>query len=240
MKLEHPMGLAHVTLFGRAGYALTQLPKIRTVARHRGAETVFVIDPPQRPASPGFHRVVTWESDYQEPFTQAEGGILFRPGQSLLIHSRDCPTLILINRVNGLVGAVHAGREALIKRGSSCCENLGVVERLISALGIDDGRQAQAYITGGIGAEHFEHDEPAFVEPFVRFYGQHVVTDPQRHTLDLKAVIVAKLHAYGIKRVAGDDLCTFAHPQLGSARAEAAGIPNKHQPNWILVVKGWK
>ncbi len=240
MKLEHPMGLAHVTLFGRAGYALTQLPKIRTIARHRGAETIFVIDPPRGPASPGFHRVVSWENDYQEPFTQAEGGVLFRPGQALLIHSRDCPVVVLINWANGLVGAVHAGREALIKRGSSCCENLGVVERLISVLGIDDGRQVQAYITGGIGAKHFEHGDPAFVEPFVRLYGPSMVTDQDRHTLDLQAVITAKLHAYGIRRVKSDGLCTFTHPNLGSARAEAAGILNKHQPNWILVVKGWK
>lgn len=234
------MGLAHVTLFGRAGSALTQSKKINDVGAQRGADIVYIIDPPMGPQSPGFQKVIDCEDDYETPFTPAEGGVLKRPRQALLIHSRDCPIVVIANRKNGHVGAVHAGRESLIRRGSACCENLGVIERLISALGIDDGRKAQAYITGGIGAAWFEHQDHAFVEPFARIYGQYVVTDKQRHTLDLKAVITAKLHAYGIMRVADDGLCTFSHPCLGSARAQIAGLTNKHQANWVLVVKGWK
>ncbi len=207
------------------------------MASHRGAETVFVIDPPMKPGSPGFHKVIDNEDDYGFPFTQSEGGILTRAGQALLMPTRDCSVLTIVNLMSNDGGAVHCSRESLINRNSGCCEHLGVVERLIAALDIRDGAKAAAYITGGIGASKFEHQDISFVEPFMRLYGEHVVTDKSRGTLDLVAVITAKLHAYGIKNVHHDGLCTYDHPSLGSVRAQRAGIPNKDQANWTLVVK---
>ena len=217
-----------VITFGREGNPLTQTAKVEALAKREGAKSIYIIDPPASVGGPGWHHIAT---EYTEPYTQAEGGVLTKVGQSILISSRDCSILVIENLVNGYVGATHAGRESLINRRSPCCRHLGVVEKLIGELGILDGSQARAYITAGIGARHFGHDDWALVKPFVKEYGPNVVVDHSRATLDLVAVIRAKLARYGITDVVHDGYCTVETSWLGSRRAGKTGA------NWVFVKK---
>lgn len=228
MKRTHHTDLSLTVTFGREGNPAKQPKKVRALAERHRVSTLYVIDPPREPYGPGWHKVAT---AYELPCTAAEGGVLTRTGEALLVSSRDCPIVIVENRVNGRIGAVHAGRESLITRTSPCCKHLGVIESLLVALQVYDGARTRAYITASIGAGHFTHDEWSWVEPFVKEYGPGVVVDHQRGALDLAAVITAKLERYGIYEVARDGLCTVDTAWLGSRRAAKDGA------NWVFVMK---
>lgn len=228
--MEHYLRRGTLVFYARAGDPYSQVGRIYELAVSKGANQVFILDPPSPPYFTGRHRIIKNEKDYRLPITKADGGVISKKGQALLMPTRDCHTLVLENMENGCIGAAHCGRESLINRQSPCCVGLGVVERLIEALDIKDGARVVAHIIGGIGAAHFGHTDWEYVRPFVELYGPGVVTDEERMTLDLVAVITAKLHLYGITKIVHDGLCTYEHPGLGSARANRTGS------NWVIPI----
>lgn len=228
MKHTRRTDLSLTVTYGREGPPTAQIKKVGQLAGRHQARSVFVIDPPEEPGSPGWRAIAT---AYEEPFTPAEGGILTGVRESLLISSRDCPIVVVENLASGHVGAVHAGRESLISRHSPCCASSGIVEQLLGKLRIADGARTRAYITAGISGRRFVHDEWRWVRPFVKEYGPNVIVDYEEYALDIIAVITAKLARYGIKDVRHDGLCTVDTPWLGSRRAGKAGA------NWVFVMK---
>src|SRR5690606_13060239 len=114
---------------------VSQVGKVYELARHHGAEGAFIIDPPQGPGSPGYQKVIDQPDKYCLPITKAEGGVC-PPRQAMLIPTKDCSVVTIINHKNGMVGAVHAGREQPVNRSNPCQLSHGTIERLITALAI--------------------------------------------------------------------------------------------------------
>lgn len=229
--LEKEMDLALVVLCGRQGNVLDQLGRITNMGKKLGATEVHILRPPSNSTQTGWHKVVDPTSFANKGLaTFAEGGVLPGAGHCVMIPTRDCPVVYVENLANGKVGAVHAGRESLIKRSSSC-GNENVIQSLMHRLEVVDGEKVNAYITGGISAQHFPHDDPELTRPFVERYGSEALVDQVNLKLDLNHVIRAILFGWGVpeRNVVYDGLCSFKHPGLGSRRAD------RPEQNWVFI-----
>ena len=228
----------HVQLMGQCGDLLAQADLAICQARKAGANRVSLIKPPNTNRDPGWHKIVP--NDERREIVEAEGAILSELGHALIIPSRDCPVLVLENLKNGWLGATHAGRDSLMTRSNPCYSS-GVVEKLLPMMDkvTPMGKDLRAIVVGGICSQHFEHDDPVYVKPFLEKFGTAVVPNSKRNTLDLFLVIKAILMRYGVKprNIHHDSHCTYTTPWLGSKRAEGHGKPNKGMANWTLVVK---
>ena len=225
------MKLASVVLCGRQGNVSSQIPLIMKMGRRLGARKVHILRPPAEPKQPGWHRVVEdLEFASQGVMTFAEGGVLPGAGHCMMIPTRDCYVVYLENMQNGRVGATHAGRESLIKP-AGCCDAETVVHSLLHKLEVRDGKQVHAYITGGISAKNFPHADREKVQPFIDRYGDRVITDQERLTLDLLYVIQIILNNWGVpnEQIMTDGLCTFDEPSLGSRRGD------RPEQNWVFI-----
>lgn len=170
---------------------------------------------------------------------KADGVELPRSGGAVVMSTRDCPSVVLVNRRNRKVVVLHAGRDQLLRPdgGNFIADGLMAIDDK------DGGRDAVvAYVFGGIGAQHFAHDQcPEKVRPFFERFGASVFhkRSTERWQLDLTEVLYRLLTASGIPltNIHVDGRCTFTDPALGSRRAESAGIQNKKEANWTIVMR---
>lgn len=228
---EKQMNLARISLYGRMGDVSTQLDRITSIGIQFGAKNVHILRPPASRKQYGWHQVVSGDEFANKgQMTFAEGGVLPGNGHCLMVPTRDCSVLYLENMSNCLSGATHVGRESVINREGFCGPE-NVIDSLLQKLQVQDGKKVRAYITGGISAKNFPHDDPEFVRPFIERYGERAVPDVDRLTLDMNYVITESLLRWGVPRenIHLDGLCSFDEPNLGSRRA------NKPEQNWVFV-----
>lgn len=223
-------GLAHVGLYGCFGRPWDDVRKTEQFARNltwdksRPNHTVFV-RPPVTGDDPGW-----WSVRHQQEgieYLECEGVLLTKPHSVAVIPSRDCAVLVLANKLNGRVGATHAGRRSLLSNIACDACTVGVVSNLLSAVAPvgSDRSQVYAYITAYITPEHFSHNDHSFVEPFIARFGEQVVPDREHHTLDLAKVIELQLTSRKVlpENICRYGKCSYEHPNMGSRRAGKDG-----------------
>ena len=234
--LKEDLWHGKVILYGRRGQLKTSFHKAHKLAGKHGARSVCLVVPPD--AEDRQSRFSVLKNYLPNAVVNTQGLILAESGQATVIESRDCPTVVIEHLQSGYIAVIHAGRDQLLDRDNPCHRS-GVIERLLPDLGALDKDQLNIYITGGISAEHFEHQDQDYVQAFVNCYGQEVLTDESNLRLDLCQVIRAIFRKYGVppQNIKHDGLCTFKTPWLGSRRAQGKGVPNKDRSNWTLVVK---
>lgn len=227
---KQKLQLCEVALYGRCGDLKSNFTRASLFAKNRNADTVCLIIAPS--ADDSELRFTIVQNYIPNSVVNAQGVILSQSGQATVVESRDCPTVVIEHLKTGNVGVLHCGREQLANRHNPCMPT-GVIERLIPELGPLDGEMLNVYITGGISAQHFEHKDPAYIKPFLRFNRPELIRDQSKLTLDLVAAISVILSNFGVPKsnIKHDGLCTYETPWLGSRRAKKEGA------NWTLVVK---
>ena len=227
---KHDMEHSTVTLYGKCASISNNLDCVLRFAENKEIGSISLIVPPINSHKSRSFEIL--ERFLPNRVCRVQGAVLKKPRQAVIIQSRDCPTVTIENKETGEVGVVHAGREQLINRFNPCLPN-GVIEFLMPILGNPNGDQLNAYITGGICAKHFGHQDESYIQPFEKLYGSSVITSRSKLKLDLVAVITAILQKYGVplENIKHDGLCTYSTDWLGSKRAGKNGV------NWTIVVK---
>ena len=139
--------------------------------------------------------------DDWRPGIQADAAWTDRPGQVAAVLAADCLPLLLADRRERLVAAVHAGWRGLAN---------GVIEQALAALPLAPAR-LQAWIGPGISPAHYEvSDEVRAV--FAADSDAFVENARGRWQADLKAIARARLERAGVGQVIDPGLCTAADP----------------------------
>lgn len=233
VKLNHKakrIGPVKIRLYGRMGPLGERQREANHLGRNLGAKTLCSILPANNDHPNAWHKIVEHQPG---EILRGEGMVLRYPGQGVFLTSRDCPIVVAVDEATGFVGVAHAGRSSLMNINSECtCCDTGVLENMFAAMNLPSGQHLTVYVTGGISAKNFPND-PQLVKPFTKKFGQAVVPDLSRGTLDLFRVIKKICMTYGIKpeRILSDGLCTFETEWTGSKRAD------RPDSNWTLVVK---
>lgn len=221
-------------LYGQCGNLNNSWSRARLFAKNQGADSVSLIISPKNPEpdSDSGIKFKTLEDYMPNSLIEAQGGVLKKKGQALIIESCDETVIVMENRETGLVVAVRGGVEQLMNIKNPCMP-LGVIERSLPSIGLSFGIMFNAYITGGICAEHYPNDKPNYAQAFVECYGDQVLCAGSKNKLDPRAVITAILQKRGFleKNIFQDNLCTAETPWLSSQVTGKPGV------NWTLVVK---
>lgn len=229
--IRRRVGVARVRMYGRMG----PLEQQQREAIHRGlslgATRLCSVLPAGQGHENAWHKVVEF---CPGDVVYGEAIVLREENTGAIFTSRDCPIVTAVDERSSLVGVAYAGRRSLMKTGAECpsCDT-GVLENLFAAMGNPYGEHLLVYVTGGISAKNFPHDDPAIVRPFIEKFGADVVADHRRGTLDLFRVIRKICIRYGVKkdRIFQDGICTFEAEWTGSRRAGRSGS------NWTYVIK---
>ncbi len=138
---------------------------------------------------------------------EADGLVTDCPDIALCIRTADCAPVLLEDRVNGIVGAAHAGWRGAIK---------GIVENVVNLMlekGADLNNIAAA-VGPCIGQKSYEVDE-GFYQQFVeqdKAYDRYFMTGAREkfYLFDLETFCVDKLKVCGIKNIAFSAKDTYA------------------------------
>jgi len=246
---EDPAGIVHVKLLGQQGpldhrAVEKRLRDMKLCTRQTpttmSPQSIF---PPVGEDNRGRYTIATSACTD----IRADGATLPNaPGSALVMATRDCPSVIVVNTATRAVALGHAGRDSLLMNSDCLTCNAGIISNLVASVCPrgSDRSIVTAHITGGISAKHFCHQHcTEKVRPFHNRWGDRAV--PIQHNdrvvwqLDLRWVIVQLLNEQGVpaEHISHDDLCTWETPWLGSKRATEAGIPNKERANWVIVLR---
>ena len=154
------------------------------------------------------HGTVVADAGQAACWPQADACITSRPGAVCVVMTADCLPVLLCNEQGSVVGAAHAGWRGL-------CE--GVIEQTVHAMNVP-AQTLMAWLGPAIGPQAFEVGEEvraAFVahqpEAATAF-----VTSPlplagkgNKYLADIYQLARLRLHALGITRIYGGDLCTY-------------------------------
>lgn len=169
-------------------------------------------------------------------FIRADATVLDSLEISVVTMTRDCPTLVLWNDSEGPVAVAHCGRDQLHNAGGE-----GVGESVIQnvllemrKLGIET-TSLRGVITTGIAAEHFPNNYyPEICAALRKAWGEAVVPDNERQTIDLKELVLRQLEEYGgVQRecIVHDGIDTYSDARTASVRANRPG------QNMIVVTR---
>jgi YfiH family protein len=123
--------------------------------------------------------------------------------------------VLLADPAAGVVGVAHAGRRGLAA---------GVVDAVVATMreqGADPGR-IEALVGPAICADHYEVPAELRDEVEAAAPGSAAATRDGRPALDLRAGVVARLRAAGVRRCAVFAECTYEDPLLYSYRRSGA------------------
>lgn len=170
----------------------------------------------------------------------AEGATLPSSNSVGVTWMRDCHFLVVFNFATGQLGFAHIGRDSLLAQtGCEGC-TAGVVSNLLQAVcpAGSDRRTVIALYGGGICREHFTHDDPTALQAIARHYPT-AVGGLGPYYLDIPEVIKQQLSGRGVKpsHLRYWNTCSFENSNLGSKRAEAAGMNNKVHQNVLVVTR---
>jgi copper oxidase (laccase) domain-containing protein len=165
--------------------------------------------------------------------TPADGIVVFDHRITVAMTSRDCPYLILYVKDPEVALIMHCGRDQLHNTGGRNPKESVISDTLALIGNRFDPCEVYGCITRGIAPEHFTNDRyPGIIATLTRYWGDDVVPDRERCTLDLKEIILRQLETYRIPRanITIDTVDTFSNPASASVRA---GRSDAH--NLILV-----
>ncbi len=161
--------------------------------------------------------------------TGADAILLARPGLSTAFATSDCGAAIFAARDTSDTVLVHPGRNQLMDIAAPH-ERRTIVSAVIDTL-VERGAKPEAIkavLLGQISAEYFSHrghEAEAAIKAQVALWGEAIMPDPERVTLDLAALLQAQLTFYG---VVGKQLLQLRHDpyrshDLASKRAGKLG-----------------
>lgn len=144
---------------------------------------------------------------------EADALVTRTPGLALMVLVADCTPVLLWDRRARVVAAAHVGRRGLAS---------GVLPATLAAMAELSARIDRTYAVIGprICAEHYEvpaqmRDEVAAAAP-----GSAAATSAGRPALDIRAGILAQLHAAGVPQWMVMPQCTAETPHLYSYRRD--------------------
>ena len=140
------------------------------------------------------------------PGEQADASFTRQRGVVCAVLTADCLPVLLCDEHATVVGIAHAGWRGLAA---------GVIEATVASMG-EPGERLTAWLGPAIGAQAFEvggevrdifiAGDAAAAEAFVAIAGG-------KWLCDIYGLARRRLHALGIRRVAGADFCTVNDPQ---------------------------
>ena len=137
---------------------------------------------------------------------QADACITTHPGAVCVVMTADCLPVLLCNEQGSVVGAAHAGWRGL-------CD--GVIEQTVRAMSVPP-RSLMAWLGPAIGPQAFEVGEEvrtAFVAQQPEAAAAFTPGDSGKWFADIYQLARQRLHALGITRIYGGDLCTYTDPE---------------------------
>ena len=159
--------------------------------------------------------------------TRADGVILQSRRLGVVCTSRDCPQLILWSEVTNRVAVLHCGRDQLhnVRGGAGVGESV-VMNALPLIAQQSHAHTIHGVITLGIQAPSFPNEQyPEVTSALALRWGDLVVPDAHRKTIDLTELILRQLESYGVRRgnILHDKFDTFSDTRLASLRAKRGG-----------------
>lgn len=162
-------------------------------------------------------------------------GLILRRGEACAIITRDCYTGIVCKNdtdKHSPVLVMHISRDSV--QGTDLGQPAAsvVINGMNMCLPEWGGtKELQAIITTGIAAEHFPNERyPNEVENLRDLWGDGVIPDAVRSTIDLPAVVAAQLlqvfNMHPKKQIVRDKLDTFSNTELASKRRGDEGNHN--------------
>ncbi len=147
---------------------------------------------------------------------------------TVVMQTRDCPVIVLLNDKSGDYAVVHGMRDLLApdERGQN------MVSTALDAVAphVNERPSVYLYATAGVSAAAFPN-YPEKAAPFLKHYGEPVFGDVAKGELDLFLVARETVQRLGVPadHCLRDTLCTVTTPWLGSLRG------NKPRPNSVFV-----
>lgn len=137
---------------------------------------------------------------------EADASVTTHPGAVCAVMTADCLPILLCDAKGTVVGAAHAGWRGL-------CD--GVIEATVQAMNVPP-RTLMAWLGPAIGPGKFEVGDEvrtAFVSKHAQASAAFVPSADGKWLADLYQLARLRLHALGISRVYGGDLCTCSDPE---------------------------
>jgi polyphenol oxidase len=137
---------------------------------------------------------------------QGDACVSSHPGAVCVVMTADCLPLLLCNDGGSVVGAVHAGWRGL-------CD--GVIEQAVRSMNVPPAA-LMAWLGPAIGPQAFEVGDEvraAFIarqpEAAAAFAPLPPAGEGSKFLADIYRLARLRLHALGVTRIYGGDLCTF-------------------------------
>lgn len=161
-----------------------------------------------------------------------DGVILTEAGQSVVFATRDCPVVVIYSTRGGPVAVLHAGRTAT--QGYDINKPRGSVIESAFALCYDSiwdhVSSLRATISVSIAPKHFPNDRyPKIIDGLKNRWGDSVIADHERSTIDLVALIKAQLKNFASMcddQITWDETDTVSDSRLSSNRCQDFHIVN--------------
>ncbi len=181
------------------------------------------------------HGTVVLDADAETGTARVgDGWLVLRPGRLAAVLGADCPGVLLVLPEERQLALAHCGW-----RGTAAGFAPRTLDALLDASSSRPDRVI-AWIGPGIGANHYEVDEPvleaiACAVPPEGFAAAIEPTRPGHARLDLTVVLTAQLHAAGLRpeNVRRAAVCTYDDAAWHSHRRDGASA-GRH-----VLLGGW-
>jgi len=151
------------------------------------------------------HGTVVADADNAGCLIQADASIARHRGSVCVVMTADCLPVLLCDEDGTVVGAAHAGWKGLAA---------GVLESTVQAMGVDP-RKLMAWFGPAISQRAFEVGEDVrdiFIAQHAQATEAFMPGADGKWMADIYLLAHQRLHALGINRVYGGDLCTYSDP----------------------------
>ena len=147
------------------------------------------------------HGTVVASADAADCRVQADACIARHRGAVCVVMTADCLPLLLCDEAGTVVGAVHAGWKGLAA---------GVIEATVKAMDVAP-KKLMVWLGPAIGQQAFEvggEVRAAFMAHDVRA-AEAFIPHGEKFHADIYLLAHQRLHALGVPRIFGGNLCTF-------------------------------
>jgi len=227
------IGCAHVTVFGnrpaiRSGY--DSFLSVLETAVSLGADStkICILNPPGTTCGRGFKKILRpkFGTKQRQQRLHAEGTWITKPGQAIVLPSRDCLGACLIEPITGVAGLVHCGREASRPAKKPGDKFPSIITLLRKVAPGRKREQVLAFLSGSICPDCFGHTTEHGQELVKDFAGQGegelLAGNPADGKLRMISCNRLYLTGHGCmeRNIQIDDTCTKCSPAFTSYRAE--------------------